>query len=223
MATKEKQKKRSLFPSFYKLSGIKNHHKPKSQPAVAVVSRSQSQQQSHSHASNLQNRQETEPAVLRSNNNLVLKNLGAFEQIANGGRRSVDGGGGGGGRGINNYAEARKSVSHVETNLGTNLASVISFLQVKVLACDMPGFMQVHAFRCARTTYDSLEKFSSKHIAFNIKKEFDKVYGPAWHCIVGSGFGSYVTHSTGCFLYFSMEKLYILVFQTKVQKALDSN
>lgn len=168
MATKEKQKKRSLFPSFYKLSGIKNHHKPKSQPAVAVVSRSQSQQQSHSHASNLQNRQETEPAVLRSNNNLVLKNLGAFEQIENGGRRSVDGGGGG--RGINSYAEARKSVSHVETNLGTNLASVISFLQVKVLACDMPGFMQVHAFRCARTTYDSLEKFSSKHIAFNIKK-----------------------------------------------------
>lgn len=179
MATKEKQKKRSLFPSFYKLSGIKNHHKPKSQPAVAVVSRSQSQQQSHSHASNLQNRQETEPAVLRSNNNLVLKNLGAFEQIENGGRRSVDGGGGGG-RGINNYAEARKSVSHVETNLGTNLASVISFLQVKVLACDMPGFMQVHAFRCARTTYDSLEKFSSKHIAFNIKKV--RVYVLVHYC-----------------------------------------
>lgn len=179
MATKEKQKKRSLFPSFYKLSGIKNHHKPKSQPAVAVVSRSQSQQQSHSHVSNLQNRQETEPAVLRSNNNLVLKNLGAFEQIENGGRRSVDGGGGGG-RGINNYAEARKSVSHVETNLGTNLASVISFLQVKVLACDMPGFMQVHAFRCARTTYDSLEKFSSKHIAFNIKKV--RVYVLVHYC-----------------------------------------
>lgn len=179
MATKEKQKKRSLFPSFYKLSGIKNHHKPKSQPAVAVVSRSQSQQQSHSHASNLQNRQETEPAVLRSNNNLVLKNLGAFEQIENGGRRSVDGGGGGG-RGINNYAEARKSVSHVETNLGTNLASVISFLQVKVLACDMPGFMQVHAFRCARTTYDSLEKFSSKHIAFNIKRV--RVYVLVHYC-----------------------------------------
>lgn len=179
MATKEKQKKRSLFPSFYKLSGIKNHHKPKSQPAVAVVSRSQPQQQSHSHASNLQNRQETEPAVLRSNNNLVLKNLGAFEQIENGGRRSVDGGGGGG-RGINNYAEARKSVSHVETNLGTNLASVISFLQVKVLACDMPGFMQVHAFRCARTTYDSLEKFSSKHIAFNIKRV--RVYVLVHYC-----------------------------------------
>ncbi|KAK6941640.1 Dynein light chain, type 1/2 [Dillenia turbinata] len=111
--------------------------------------------------------------------------------------------------------EARKSVSCIETSL----SSVVSMLQVKVLVSDMPGFMQVHAFRCARTTYDSLEKFSSKHMAYTMKKEFDKVYGPAWHCIVGSGFGSYVTHSTGCFLYFSMEKLYFLVFKTKVKKA----
>ncbi|KAK8501349.1 hypothetical protein V6N13_027047 [Hibiscus sabdariffa] len=66
--------------------------------------------------------------------------------------------------------EGRKSVSHVETNL----ASVISFLQVKVLVSDMPGFMQVHAFRCARRTYDSLEKFSSRHMAYNIKKVCSK-------------------------------------------------
>ncbi|XP_062015775.1 uncharacterized protein LOC133732275 [Rosa rugosa] len=26
-------------------------------------------------------------------------------------------------------------------------------------------------------------------------KEFDGVYGPAWHCIVGINFGSFVTHS----------------------------
>ncbi|XP_062010587.1 uncharacterized protein LOC133726973 [Rosa rugosa] len=110
---------------------------------------------------------------------------------------------------------ARKSVSHVESNL----VSVASFLQVKVLVSDMPGFMQVHAFRSARRTYDSLEKFSPKHMAYNLKKEFDKMYGPAWHCIVGSGFGSFVTHSTGCFLYFSMEKLCILLFRTKIQKA----
>ncbi|GMY35893.1 dynein light chain lc6, flagellar outer arm [Fagus crenata] len=120
-------------------------------------------------------------------------------------------------RGGGQIVEARKSVSHVETNL----SSVATFLQVKVLVSDMPGFMQVHAFRCARRTHDTLEKFSSKHMAFNIKKEFDKVYGPAWHCIVGSSFGSFVTHSTGGFLYFSMEKLYILLFKTKIQKALD--
>ena len=61
--------------------------------------------------------------------------------------------------------EARKSVSQIET-----LSSVAAYLQVKVLVSDMPSFMQVHAFRCARRTYDSLEKFSSKHIAHNIKK-----------------------------------------------------
>ncbi|CAN4096408.1 unnamed protein product [Withania somnifera] len=112
----------------------------------------------------------------------------------------------------------RKSVPHVELNV----ASMAAILQVKVLVTDMPGFMQVHAFKCARTTYDSLEKFSSKHMAYNMKKEFDKVYGAAWHCIVGSSFGSYVTHSTGGFLYFSMEKLYILVFKTNVQKTTES-
>ncbi|KAB2618657.1 hypothetical protein D8674_014526 [Pyrus ussuriensis x Pyrus communis] len=128
------------------------------------------------------------------------------------GRRGGGGGGGGG-----EVLGSRKSVSHVETNL----ASVASFLQVKVLVSDMPGFMQVHAFRSARRTYDSLEKFSSRHMAYNLKKEFDKLYGPAWHCIVGSGFGSFVTHSTGCFLYFSMEKLCILLFRTKIQKAVD--
>lgn len=131
----------------------------------------------------------------------------------------------------------RKSVSHVENNMAyvgkfveksrkstgaklesnnnnRNVESAMELLQVKVLVTDMPGFMQLHASQCARKTYDSLEKFSAKHLAFNLKKEFDKVYGPAWHCIVGSSFGSFVTHATGCFLYFSMEKLCILLFRT---------
>ncbi|CAL5397123.1 unnamed protein product [Camellia sinensis] len=92
--------------------------------------------------------------------------------------------------------EGRESVSHVENNVEA-AAAAAAFLQVKVLVTDMPGLMQVQAFRCARRTYDSLEMFSSKHIAYSLKKEFDEVYGPAWHCIVGSSFGSFVTHSTG--------------------------
>ncbi|KAI3982032.1 hypothetical protein MKX01_018938 [Papaver californicum] len=114
--------------------------------------------------------------------------------------------------------QARKSVSHIEMN---NVKSVASFLNVKVVAVDMPGFMQVHCFRCARRTYDGLDSFSAKHMAYNMKKEFDRVYGPAWHCIVGSSFGSFVTHSTGFFLYFSIEKIFVLIFKTKVQKTLD--
>lgn len=48
-------------------------------------------------------------------------------------------------------------------------------------------------------------------------QEFDSSYGPAWHCIVGTSFGSYVTHSLGGFLYFSIDKVYILLFKTAVE------
>ncbi|CAN6454226.1 unnamed protein product [Victoria cruziana] len=80
--------------------------------------------------------------------------------------------------------------------------------------------MQAHAVTCARAAHDaSVGKPSTKHLAFSLKKEFDKVYGPAWHCIVGTSFGSFVTHSVGGFLYFSLDKLYILLFKTSVQRA----
>ncbi|KAK4265235.1 hypothetical protein QN277_026315 [Acacia crassicarpa] len=163
----------------------------------------------------------------KSTSCLEVGSGGEYEE----GRKSVSAESESGGGGV--IVEGRKSVSHIETNLSAvrgvvegrksvsqieTLSSVTANLQVKVLVTDMPSFMQVQAFRCARRTYDSLEKFSSKHIAHNIKKEFDKTYGPVWHCIVGSSFGSFVTHSTGCFLYFSMEKLHILLFKTKVKK-----
>lgn len=80
--------------------------------------------------------------------------------------------------------------------------------------------MQIHAVGLARNTKDSLEKFTSKSLALALKKEFDEVYGPAWHCIVGTSFGSFVTHSVGGFLYFALDqKLYILLFKTSVQRA----
>uniref|UniRef100_K3XRW7 Dynein light chain n=1 Tax=Setaria italica TaxID=4555 RepID=K3XRW7_SETIT len=53
-------------------------------------------------------------------------------------------------------------------------------------------------------------------------KEFDKVYGPTWHCIVGTSYGSFVTHSRGCFLYFSMDKIIVMLFKTKIRKVLAS-
>ncbi|XWS51053.1 hypothetical protein CRYUN_Cryun12cG0143200 [Craigia yunnanensis] len=104
--------------------------------------------------------------------------------------------------------------SHVE------LADILANCGVKIVSVDMPPFMQIHAVDCARKTHDSLEKFTSKTLALTLKKEFDGVYGPAWHCIVGTSFGSFVTHSVGGFLYFSMDqKLYVLLFKTTVQKA----
>ncbi|XP_061375291.1 uncharacterized protein LOC133317441 [Gastrolobium bilobum] len=92
-------------------------------------------------------------------------------------------------------------------------------LNVRVRACDMPLPLQKHAFHCARDHLDSMpaKKLDSKLVALALKKEFDSTYGPAWHCIVGTSFGSYVTHSHGGFLYFSIDKVSILLFKTAVQ------
>ncbi|GMJ05732.1 hypothetical protein HRI_004242400 [Hibiscus trionum] len=110
----------------------------------------------------------------------------------------------------------RRSLSGSQVELGGILANC----GVKIVSVDMPPFMLIHAVDCARKTHDSLEKFTSKALALTLKKEFDGVYGPAWHCIVGTSFGSFVTHSVGGFLYFSMDqKLYVLLFKTSVQRA----
>ncbi|KAF5185606.1 Dynein light chain 1, cytoplasmic [Thalictrum thalictroides] len=91
-------------------------------------------------------------------------------------------------------------------------------LNVRVRASDMPTSLQNQAFRCARHLLDSMpNKLDSKRLALALKKEFDSSYGPAWHCIVGTSFGSYVTHSVGGFLYFSIDKVYILLFKTVVE------
>lgn len=44
-------------------------------------------------------------------------------------------------------------------------------------------------------------------------QEFDRVYGPGWQCIVGTDFGSFVTHCYGCFIYFCVGSLAILLFR----------
>ncbi|GFZ09044.1 dynein light chain type 1 family protein [Actinidia rufa] len=46
----------------------------------------------------------------------------------------------------------------------------------------------------------AFEKFSvEKDVAEQIKKEFDKKYGPTWHCIVGKNFGMNPTNPIGVF------------------------
>ncbi|XP_072953277.1 uncharacterized protein [Typha angustifolia] len=89
--------------------------------------------------------------------------------------------------------------------------------RVRVRAADMPLALQKRAFRCAREVLAAMPKLDSKRLALALKKEFDSSYGPAWHCIVGTSFGSYVTHSSGGFLYFSIDKVYVLLFRTAVE------
>lgn len=40
----------------------------------------------------------------------------------------------------------------------------------RVVAKDMPPFMMVHAVTFARKAFDGMEKFSSKTLAFSLKK-----------------------------------------------------
>ncbi|CEP16063.1 hypothetical protein [Parasitella parasitica] len=62
-----------------------------------------------------------------------------------------------------------------------------------VKSVDMSEEMQQEAIECST---QALEKFNiEKDIAAHIKREFDRKYGPTWHCVVGRNFGSFVTHA----------------------------
>ncbi|KAH8552040.1 dynein light chain 1, cytoplasmic [Umbelopsis sp. PMI_123] len=63
-----------------------------------------------------------------------------------------------------------------------------------IKSADMSEEMQQEAVDCGT---QALEKYNiEKDIAAHIKREFDKKYGPTWHCVVGRNFGSFVTHGT---------------------------
>ncbi|GFP83546.1 dynein light chain cytoplasmic [Phtheirospermum japonicum] len=92
-------------------------------------------------------------------------------------------------------------------------------MKIRVRASDMPLPLQNQAFQTARDILGSMPyaKIDSKRLALSLKKDFDSTYGPAWHCVVGTSFGSYVTHSVGGFLYFSIDKVFVLLFKTAVE------
>lgn len=46
-----------------------------------------------------------------------------------------------------------------------------------------------------------------------LMQEFDRTYGGGWQCIVGTDFGSFVTHCHGCFIHFRIGSLAILLFK----------
>lgn len=73
--------------------------------------------------------------------------------------------------------------------------------------------MQKDAISLAAKALDIFDVTDSIDIACLLKKEFDRSYGPGWQCIVGTDFGSFVTHCHGCFIYFCIESLAILLFK----------
>ncbi|GMJ15924.1 hypothetical protein like AT4G27360 [Hibiscus trionum] len=78
---------------------------------------------------------------------------------------------------------------------------------------DMLQTMQQDALDLAAKALDFFDVTEPTGIARFVKKEFDRTYGAGWQCIVGTDFGSFVTHSSGCFIYFCIGSLAILLFK----------
>nr|XP_016494082.1 PREDICTED: dynein light chain 1, cytoplasmic-like [Nicotiana tabacum] len=112
----------------------------------------------------------------------------------------------------------------ISTEEEVKLAALAISLNVRLRSADMPFTMQEHALRYAKTLllHPSPHRPNPTLLARSLKKEFDSVYGPAWHCVVGKSFGSFVTHSPGGFVYFSLESLSFLLFKTEVQLITES-
>ncbi|XP_011001140.1 PREDICTED: dynein light chain 1, cytoplasmic-like [Populus euphratica] len=87
---------------------------------------------------------------------------------------------------------------------------------------DMLQTMQQDALHLAAKALDIFDVTESTDIARFIKKDFDRVHGPGWQCIVGMDFGSFVTHYHGCFIHFCIGNLAILLFKGLGREAVSS-
>lgn len=127
----------------------------------------------------------------------------------------------------NNKDHHHKSLSREELKL----ASLAISHNASLRSADMPISMMERAFRYARSFLDASAASSTSSVsdhrpsptllARSIKKEFDSLYGPAWHCVVGKSFGSFVSHSPGGFVYFSVDSFSFLLFKTEVHLVKD--
>ncbi|EOY29678.1 Dynein light chain [Theobroma cacao] len=78
---------------------------------------------------------------------------------------------------------------------------------------DMPLKMQAQALASASRALDLYEVFDCIPIAAYIIKDFDKMYGPGWQCVVGTNFSCFFTHLKGTFIYFALATLNFLIFK----------
>lgn len=89
-------------------------------------------------------------------------------------------------------AMAEKTDAPASIDAATNGPATGSGPKAIIKNVDMSEEMQQGSVDIASS---ALEKYNiEKDIAAQIKKEFDKQYGPTWHVVVGKNFGSYVTH-----------------------------
>lgn len=84
----------------------------------------------------------------------------------------------------------------------------LTFLRICVFACAYWS-SRISGWCCAAAAHRSAPAASQR-----IKTEFDRRYQPHWHCIVGTSFGSFVTHQSGAFVYFYLGDVAILLFKS---------
>ncbi|KAA0195946.1 Dynein light chain DLC [Fasciolopsis buskii] len=85
-------------------------------------------------------------------------------------------------------------------------------LKAIVKCVDMDDEMQQEAVDLCAVAMNRSQM--EKDIAAYMKKEFDRKYGPTWHCVVGRNFGTYVTHEVKNFIYFYLGPNAVLLFKS---------
>ncbi|XP_053212590.1 uncharacterized protein LOC128396090 isoform X2 [Panonychus citri] len=84
--------------------------------------------------------------------------------------------------------------------------------ELKIQAADMSPLMQRSAVESA---LQALRLYNTeKHIAESIKQDFDRIFEPTWHCIVGRNWGSCVTHTKKCYVRMICRDLTILLYKS---------
>ena len=85
---------------------------------------------------------------------------------------------------------------------------------LKILQVDLNEEMKEEAIQIST---EAVSKFKvDRDIAEAIKVHFDKKFGAAWHCIVGRGFGSFITHETNRFIFFAVGERSILLWKNGI-------
>ncbi|XP_078664106.1 dynein light chain 2, cytoplasmic-like isoform X2 [Branchiostoma floridae x Branchiostoma belcheri] len=84
-------------------------------------------------------------------------------------------------------------------------------VKVNIKQCEMTDEMKEHATKTATPLV--AEKKPHKDIASALKKEFDTKYEPTFICIVGTDFGSSITHAKDTFIYMYLNKTAIMLFK----------
>lgn len=85
-------------------------------------------------------------------------------------------------------------------------------MKLSIRSNDLSDKLKSCAVELARDAKRSL--IGNQEIAKKIKTAFDSQFGGTWHCIVGSDFGSFITHEVSGMIFFYLGKDAFLLWKT---------